>query len=228
MQTNFPEGGIINLTINNMDGNYLPSPAPAPEDKRPLRDQDRRDRRGHQRYNARHENLTSNLNTSMVIEAKQVQTEYITCNKVDENVFLNYLTDNEKYSTRIHSSDDFWTKNKLFFHNDFDKFFSILKSTFNNEENQIKWSIIKKTEKEATIQISKDDVFLGFKINIVVKRETPCGWDIHEKKITQLERENINLKKNIHDINNEIMRLKTIFGVGNYVEDDRISENSLS
>ena len=72
MQTNFPEGGIINLTINNMDGNHLPSPAPAPSPEkytgmgRPPRGHASAER-GRHGHRLRNEILTSGLNTSMVI-----------------------------------------------------------------------------------------------------------------------------------------------------------------
>ena len=200
MQTNFPEGGIINLTINNMDGNHLPSPAPAPEDKRPLRDQDRRDRRGHghQRYNARHENLTSSINTSMVVEAKQVQTESITCNKVDGNVFLNYVIGDEKYNTRIHSNDYFWEKNKVFFQDDFCMFYRILKDTFEgNTENMFKWSIIQKNNDKIMIELENTNKFFGFKTTIELKK-TESEFNVLRKRILILEKEN---EKMCEDIN---------------------------
>tara|TARA_A100001037_G_scaffold45808_1_gene37047 strand:- start:19579 stop:20289 length:711 start_codon:yes stop_codon:yes gene_type:complete len=218
MQTNFPEGGIINLTINNMDGNHLPSPAPAPPSEgyipgmgafhfltNNLSNEQPSAPRGHasaergrvgQRLSD--ENLTSSLNTSMVVEAKQVQTESITCNKVDGNVFLNYVIGDEKYNTRIHSSDYFWEKNKVFFQDDFCMFYRILKDTFEgNTENMFKWSIIQKNNDKIMIELENTNKFFGFKTTIELEK-TESEFNVLRKRILILEKEN---EKMCEDIN---------------------------
>lgn len=178
MQTYVTGGGIINLTINNMDSNHLPSPSPAPSP----------------------ESISTDFNSSMVIEAKQVQNEYITCNKIDGVVFINYNMGEEKYTTRIvsHGSDIFWENNKLLFQNDINVFYRIIKDTFErNTDSHFKWSIIQKNNDKLFIQLENQNIYFGFKTTIELTKED-SEINILKKRIVILEKEN---EKMCEDIN---------------------------
>ena len=223
MNTNHSREGIINLTINNMDRNILPSPAPAPAtatDPIPFSPQSSE---GNipgmelQQSENSGSSLTQGLNTSMVVEAEEVNLGKIICNKIDGIVSLSYIINDEEYSKKItKSNNDFWENNKSIFQNDFNKFYRILKNTFeDNNENTFLWSIIQKNNDRVLIEITNTNSFFEYKTTIELKRKD-SEVNILRKRLFILEKEN-------EKMNEDIIKLKKIILAICMEEDQQIN-----
>ena len=145
-----------------------PSPAPAPEPGTPP---------------------THNLQSSMVVEAKEVKNNPISCKKEGEKVIIIYMDNenNDKYTFDIVKDCEFWKRSGMYFQNDLEKCYDILMMAFTENNGYVKWEIKERNEKDIIINISCDvcDVF-GFSVDMTLDAEEKY-IDKLEKRVKELE-----------------------------------------
>ena len=218
-QNNLPGPGIINLTINNMDASHLiyPSPAPAPEPEPEPEPSHRGWSLGaglttmaNDILNNKEDTLNrSNLSSSMVVEAEEVPqyNNSYTCIRDNNTITITYTSERKKYFKIFRLDDNFWELNHMFFQNDFTKFYETLKLSFSEEECQVKWRINRKTEGKVTIELYNSDRIFGFTILFdLIKEDNQI--DLLEKRISNLEKENEELKGKLENIQPILMVVK--------------------
>ncbi len=137
------------------------------------------------------EPVTSESRSEIVIEAKAVKNNVISCKKVDEKIIIIYK-DNEKdvkYTFEIVKDSDFWNQYGIYFQNNLVKCYDVLMMTFTWDECNVKWKIKEKKEKNIILNISCEDMVFGFSIDIVL--------DLEEKHIEKLEKKVQELEKKV-------------------------------
>lgn len=145
-----------------------PSPAPAPEPTTPPTPQPR---------------------SEIVIEAKAVKNNVISCKKIDEKIVIIY-DDNEKdekYVYEIVKDSEFWNQNNMYFQGNFDKCYNVLNMTFTERNFYVKWKIKEKDEHKMIINVSFEDALFGFSIDMILDAEEKHIEKL-EKKVQELEK----------------------------------------
>ncbi len=145
-----------------------PAPAPAPEPTTPPTPQPR---------------------SEIVIEAKAVKNNVISCKKIDEKIVIIYEDNekDEKYVYEIVKESEFWNQNNMYFQGNFDKFYNVLNMTFTERNFYVKWKIKEKDEHKMTINVSFEDELFGFSIDMIIDAEEKHIEKL-EKKVQELEK----------------------------------------
>ena len=145
-----------------------PAPAPAPEPTTPPTPQPR---------------------SEIVIEAKAVKNNVISCKKIDEKIVIIYEDNekDEKYVYEIIKDSEFWNQNNMYFQGNFDKCYNVLNMTFTERNFYVKWKIKDKDEHKMTINISFEDALFGFSIDMILDAEEKHIEKL-EKKVQELEK----------------------------------------
>lgn len=145
-----------------------PSPAPAPEPTTPPTPQPR---------------------SEIVIEAKAVKNNVISCKKIDEKIVIIYEDNekDEKYTFEIVKESEFWNQNNMYFQGNFDKCYNVLNMTFTERNFNVKWKIKEKDEHKMTINVSFEDALFGFSIDMILDAEEKHIEKL-EKKVQELEK----------------------------------------
>ena len=145
-----------------------PSPAPAPYPRTPP---------------------THNMQSSMVVEAKEVENNPISCRKEGEKIIIIYIDNenNDKYIFEIVTDSDFWKKYGMYFQNNLGKCYDILLMAFTENNVSVDWEIKEKNKKDIIINISCHvcDVF-GFSVDMTLDAEEKY-IDKLEKRVKELE-----------------------------------------
>lgn len=142
-----------------------PAPAPAPEP------------------------TTPQPRSEIVIEAKAVKNNVISCKKDDEKIVIIYEDNekDEKYVYEIVKESEFWNQNNMYFQGNFDKCYNVLNMTFTERNFYVKWKIKEKDEHKMTINISFEDALFGFSIDMILDAEEKHIEKL-EKKVQELEK----------------------------------------
>ena len=137
-----------------------------------------------------------------VIHAEPISPEFISeCNYISHTInlkIINTMT-NINYIHKINSEDEFWKQNSQYFPN-FEKFYDILNSSLNNENEYVQ-SKIELDGDNLKVILTHEGLY-SFKIEIIIPKEKD-RLDSMEDKIEQLIKENIYLK----DQNKKIMKI---------------------
>ena len=148
-----------------------------------------------------------------VIHAEPISPEFIKeCNYISDTINLkitNTMT-NINYIHKIHSEDELWEKNSKYFP-DFHKFYNILNSSLNNDNEYVQ-SKIESDNDNLRVILTHEGLY-SFEIEIIVPKEKD-RIDVMEEKIENLITENIYLK----DQNEKIMKI--IREHSNWANDD--------
>ena len=156
------------LKYTNQCLSEAPSPAPAPDPGTPP---------------------THNIQSSMVVEAKEVENNPISCKKEGEKIIIIYIDNenNDKYIFEIVTDSDFWKKYGMYFQNNLGKCYDILLMAFTENNVSVDWEIKEKNKKDIIINISCHvcDVF-GFSVDMTLDAEEKY-IDKLEKRVKELE-----------------------------------------
>ena len=156
------------LKYTNQCLSEAPSPAPAPYPRTPP---------------------THNMQSSMVVEAKEVENNPISCKKEGEKIIIIYIDNenNDKYIFEIVTDSDFWKKYGMYFQNNLRKCYDILLMAFTENNVSVDWEIKEKNKKDIIINISCHvcDVF-GFSVDMTLDAEEKY-IDKLEKRVKELE-----------------------------------------
>lgn len=129
--------------------------------------------------------------SGIVIEAKAVKNNVISCKKIDEKIVIIYEDNekDEKYVYEIVKDSEFWNQNNMYFQGNFDKCYNVLNMTFTERNFYVKWKIKEKDGHKMTINVSFEDELFGFSIDMIL--------DAEEKHIEKLEKKVQGLEKKL-------------------------------
>ena len=137
-----------------------------------------------------------------VIHAEPITSEFISeCNYISDTINLKITNTMDKinYICKITPEDEFWKQNSQYFP-DFEKFYDILNSSLNNENEYVQ-SKIELDDDNLKVILTHEGLY-SFEIEIIIPKEKD-RLDSMEEKIEQLMKENIYLKNQ----NEKIMKI---------------------
>jgi len=150
-----------------------------------------------------------------IIQAESISPEFISeCNFIFNTIYLkitNTIT-NINYILEINSGDEVWKTNSQYFPN-FDKFYDILSSSLNNENEYVQ-SKIQPCDDKIKVILTHEGLYM-FEIEIIMPKEKD-KIDIMEEKIEQLMIDNLHLKEQNEKIIKDRKKINDLCDFINY------------